>query len=171
MTEVRDNVIKLIKEKTQLDDIYAKDAEIGIYNWCLEYCDQRKIFKSWKNSRFLNLYLEKSRSIISNMDSKCYIKNERLIDRIKEKEFTPHEVAYMKPDEIFPERWKDTTEAFFKKLEFAFENRMEAMTDQFKCMKCKQRKCVYYEQQLRSSDEPSTIFIKCLECGNSWRIG
>ena len=45
----------------------------------------------------------------------------------------------------------------------------EAMTDQFKCGRCKSRKCIYYELQTRSADEGMTIFITCLNCGNRWR--
>mgnify|MGYP006282530991 CR=1 FL=1 len=171
MTDIREKAINLLQSKTGLDQDHAKDAEIGIYNWCLEYCDGRKIFKSWKNNRFTQLYLEKLRSVLTNLDTNEYIQNNHLIDKIKEKEYAPHEVAFMKPDMMFPERWKETTEAFYKKFEHAFENRMEAMTNDFRCGKCKARRCVYYERQLRSSDEPSTIFIRCLECSNSWRIG
>lgn len=170
-TNPRDTIIRLISEKTNLDDLHSKDAEIGIYNWCINYCDTHKIFKSWKNTRFLQLYLEKSRSVLSNLDKESYLQNESLVSRIKEKEFAPHEVAFLQPDVIFPERWRDTTEAFFKKFEHAFENKMEAMTEDYLCLKCKQRKCVYFTLQTRSADESETIFVRCLVCGNGWKIG
>ncbi len=44
-----------------------------------------------------------------------------------------------------------------------------AMTDEFKCKRCKSRKTTYYEMQTRSADEPMTIFITCLTCGNRWK--
>lgn len=34
----------------------------------------------------------------------------------------------------------------------------QAETDQFKCGKCKSRKCKYYQMQTRSADEVSFIF-------------
>lgn len=39
----------------------------------------------------------------------------------------------------------------------------EAETDMFKCGKCKQRKCRYYQMQTRSADEPMvfTVLIFC----------
>jgi len=46
---------------------------------------------------------------------------------------------------------------------------MMAATDQFKCYKCKKRKCTYYEMQTRSADEPMTTFVTCLSCGNRWK--
>ncbi len=42
-------------------------------------------------------------------------------------------------------------------------------TDEFKCHKCKKRRCTYYQKQTRSADEPMTTFITCLECGYRWR--
>ena len=37
----------------------------------------------------------------------------------------------------------------------------QAETDAFQCGRCKQRKCVYRQQQTRSADEPMTVrFIK-----------
>lgn len=35
-------------------------------------------------------------------------------------------------------------------------------TDAFKCGRCQQRKCTFYQLQTRSSDEPMTIFITCM---------
>lgn len=42
-------------------------------------------------------------------------------------------------------------------------------TDEFKCSKCKKRNTVYTQKQTRSADEPMTLFIRCLECGNEWK--
>ena len=43
------------------------------------------------------------------------------------------------------------------------------VTDQFKCSKCGQRKCTYYQKQTRSADEPMTTFITCVNCGKNWK--
>lgn len=45
-----------------------------------------------------------------------------------------------------------------------------AETDQFKCSRCNQRKCKYYQMQTRSADEPMTTFVTCVNCGNRWRV-
>eukprot|EP01084_Bolivina_argentea_P100641 180634_1 len=44
-----------------------------------------------------------------------------------------------------------------------------AMTDEYKCYKCGQRKCKYSQAQTRSADEPMTTFVTCLVCGNRWK--
>ena len=46
-----------------------------------------------------------------------------------------------------------------------------AETDQFKCSRCHQRRCKYYQLQTRSADEPMTTFVTCVNCGNRWRVG
>lgn len=37
----------------------------------------------------------------------------------------------------------------------------------FVCAECGQRKTFYYEKQTRSSDEPMTLYIRCI-CGHKW---
>ena len=46
----------------------------------------------------------------------------------------------------------------------------EASTDAFKCGKCKQRQCTYYQLQTRSADEPMTTFVTCVNCDNRWKF-
>ena len=39
------------------------------------------------------------------------------------------------------------------------------------CPACEHNKAYYKEIQIRSADEPSTIFYKCCECEHEWRDG
>ncbi len=39
------------------------------------------------------------------------------------------------------------------------------------CPKCEAGKAYFRQIQIRSADEPSTIFYKCVECGYEWREG
>ncbi|GIX64206.1 transcription elongation factor S-II, putative [Babesia caballi] len=41
---------------------------------------------------------------------------------------------------------------------------------QFKCFKCNSSDTVYYQMQTRSSDEPMTTFVTCLQCSNRWKF-
>lgn len=43
------------------------------------------------------------------------------------------------------------------------------ITDAFRCGKCRERRCSYYQMQTRSADEPMTTFVRCVACGNRWR--
>ncbi|ORM40380.1 putative transcription elongation factor S-II [Babesia sp. Xinjiang] len=41
---------------------------------------------------------------------------------------------------------------------------------QFKCFKCNSSDTVYHQMQTRSSDEPMTTFVTCLQCANRWKF-
>lgn len=167
----RDTVVKMIKDKaSNLDDVQAKDMEIGIYNWTIDYSNDNKIIKNWKNPRFYKVYAEKARSIISNIDKNSYIDNTRLMTRLNENEFAPHEISFLKPENMFPERWKKTVDAYLKKYENAYERKDVVVSSLFRCGKCKKKQCTYFEAQTRSADEGATVFVSCLNCGNKWKM-
>lgn len=149
----------------------VNDLEIGFYNWALEFADRCCMLKIWSNKQFAQIYVNKSRSVIDNLNPNSYIGNERLLVRLKEGEFAPHELAFMEPSQMFPERWSSILDARTKREENFHDNRQIAKTDMFRCGKCKKKECSYYEMQVRSADESSTIFVSCLNCGNRWRIG
>ena len=171
MAEFREKFRNEVAEKTNLTDVQIADLEVGIYNWAIKFSDEHKIIKNWKNPKFVNVYLGKIRSVLANIVSSSYVQNTRLVSRLNEGEFNPHEIPFMKPHNIFPEKWRAIIDAKIKKEEASGQDKPEAMTTLFKCGKCKKRECVYKELQIRSCDEPMTVFITCLNCGNRWRIG
>jgi DNA-directed RNA polymerase subunit M/transcription elongation factor TFIIS len=147
----------------------VKSIERGIFNWTVDYCSSKGIVKNWRNAKFRSLYLSKARGIIANLSPTAYINNTRLLVRLLENEFAANELAYMKPENMFPEVWKNVID--LKMLRDQYCEKPEAMTDQYRCGRCKKRECVYQEIQLRSADEPMSLFITCLNCGNRWRMG
>lgn len=162
-----------IKEYIDLDENQIKDLEIGIYNWCIDYSSTNNIFPGWKNDVFLKMYNNKLVSILSNLDPNSYLQNSHLLTRLKNGDFKPHEIPFMEPYELNPDKWITILKNKRQKEQSLLDSNMEAKTDLFKCGKCKQRKCSYYEMQIRSADESATIFITCLNpsCKNKWRIG
>lgn len=136
----RDKIVDLIKDKTGLDYSHSKDLEIGIYNWTIKYAENHRIVKNWNNSKFNMLYLEKARSTVSNIDKNSYIENKRLLNRLQEKEFFPHDIPFMRAENIFPEMWIDTVDNYKKRYEHAYENKIVAMTDMYTCGKCKKKR-------------------------------
>jgi DNA-directed RNA polymerase subunit M/transcription elongation factor TFIIS len=167
----RDTVKKLLKEKTSLSDEIVDDLEKGIFNWCVLYSDENELQKTWNDKMFQYLYVNKSKLLIENIDPNSYVKNKRLQQRILDKEFKPHELSFMESTNIFPEIWNNILDMKMKQEENFHNSKQVAKTDVFKCGKCKKRECSYYELQVRSADESSTIFVTCLNCGNRWRIG
>jgi DNA-directed RNA polymerase subunit M/transcription elongation factor TFIIS len=172
----RDMLVRRLREPLEaggaaLDERQASDMEIGVYNFALEYATDHKVLKDWSNPRFAGLYQAKARSVLANITPTAYVGNPRLLQRLRDGEFAPHEVATMRPENTFPERWQGALDVKLAHDEYMNTAKPAAMTDQFKCKRCHKRECVYQEIQLRSSDEPMSIFVTCLTCGSRWRIG
>ena len=135
------------------------NLEKGIFNYTLKEAANRKVVKKWDNPYFTQLYVDHLRSIYMNL------KNKDLIDMLNTCKIKPHEIAFMTHQEMRPDIWKELIELKQKKDMLKFENNMEASTDTFTCRKCKSKKCTYYMLQTRSSDEPMSVFISCIDCG------
>lgn len=171
MAEIRIKFVDQVTALTRLPVSHVKDLEVGVFNWCIDQCDVIKTPKNWKNPRFVTLYKDKARSVLVNLMPESYVGNARLSVRLTEKEFAPHDIPFMKPQNVYPERWAVILDAKMKRDMHVFEEKPKAMTNEFKCRKCKSRNCIYQELQVRSADEPMTLFITCLNCGEKWRIG
>lgn len=152
-----------------LSDIEAKDLEIGIFNETIDYCDQHRIPCNWLSTGFQQAYLCKVRQLYANLHPSQYIHNTRLLERLRDKEMLPHEVAAYPREQLFPERWREIIDKALVKQKNAYEPNLVAMTDQYTCGKCKKKKITYYELQTRSADEPSTHFFTCHNCGHRWK--
>ena len=150
---------------TELTHIIEK----SIYEFTKHICKKRNILPLWSNEIFKKIYLNKSISLYSNIDTESYIKNENLLFKINNNKIKLDKIAFMSYQELFPEHSKLFLDEKFKREKLMYEDTPESMTDQFKCGRCKQRKCTYYELQTRSADEGMTIFITCINCGWRWR--
>ena len=172
-----DNVIELrekMAEKflmlTDGDYKIAKNLEIGCYNATILFADEKGFIKKWENPVFRNSYIHRCISVFTNVDSGSYIKNDKLMERIKTGEVKAFQVGSMRPQELFPEHWADIKEQKDKKDKMAYEIRTEhTVKGMYKCGKCKHDTITYYEVQTRSADEPMTLFCRCTNCGNRWK--
>lgn len=146
------------------------DLERGIYLFSLNDAKTRRAVKPvWENREFEILYDVHARRVISNLAPQSYVGNGRLLERLREGEFGAEDIAALLYTRLFPEKWATLEERQLKRETKMLEVDMSMATDMFKCGKCKKRVCTYYEQQTRSADEPMTIFVRCLNCGNNWR--
>jgi len=145
------------------DEMISINLEKGVFNYAIKEGTSKKIIKKWDNSRFVQLYLDRLRSVYINL------KNVELLDQIKSGEITPQTLAFMTHQEMNQTRWKELIEQKIKRDINKYETKIQASTDMFTCRKCKSKRCTYYELQTRSADEPATIFITCLDCGKNWK--
>ncbi len=103
--------------------------------------------------------------------------------------YTPSELVYLDSVELNPdfkkeiEESKKQTENYKNIQNLKIENEIDGKDEDddgddddeesnIKCGKCKNnKKFTIIPRQLRSSDEPMSLFITCNICGNHWRIG
>jgi DNA-directed RNA polymerase subunit M/transcription elongation factor TFIIS len=147
-----------------------KDLEQGVYDYAIYYCKKNNIIHTIFNEKFIDIYIAKARSMYTNLKKKSYIKNNNLLERLQNDKQLLHNLPFMNHIEIFPENWKELLNEKHKYDKSLCSSKKGIVSDQFKCGRCKQRKCEYYEFQTRGADEPMTIFITCLNCEKQWKI-
>lgn len=165
---VREEVRRLL-EQIGLTNVQATDMEIGIFNSTIDYATKQEIPITWQCDLFKDIYIARARSIYMNVKPDSYIKNKDLIKRILRMEMKPHDVAFLKAEGLFPEKWQSILEKETMLNQSAYENTQMSMTTDITCGKCKKNRITYYELQTRSADEPMTCFYRCLTCGNRWK--
>ena len=156
--------------KNKLNDIIgnakmASNMEKGIFNYSLKEAKNKKVVKKWDNPGFVQIYMDRTRSIIYNLN-----KNSGLLEQLKNDTIKAQDIAFMTHYEMSPEKWKTMLQVKSEKDKGKFETNIEASTDTFTCRKCNGNKTTYYQLQIRSADEPATTFINCIDCGNKWKI-
>ena len=170
MAAIRENIRRVISARcASLNAEEQIDLERGIFNVSLEDAKRRNVRRVWENPEFQTIYDITAKRTIANLDGGSYVGNSRLLTRLKDGEFLPHDVPAMLYSDLFPEKWGNMIEDAIKREAKMLEVDKSMATDLFKCTRCGKRQCTYYEMQTRSADEPMTQFIRCLNCGKQWR--
>lgn len=140
-------------------DKMAKDIETSIYNFSKEYAeiqDTPYLFQS--------IYETKADEIICQLTNKD---SDYLIKALKDKKIDALKVAFLKPEELNPEKY----ESIIKKREMEeYKKNNTSGSSAFTCVKCKKAKCQVSQKQTRAGDEPPTTFVTCLECGHVFKF-
>jgi transcription elongation factor S-II len=157
----RSNICKKINQKLGHEK-KSKNLEKGIFNYSLNESTNRKVVKKWDNPFFVQIYLDRLKTVYINLD-------DVIIDKLKNNTILAKNVAFMTHQEFNPEKWEKLINEKIKRDKNKYETKIEAATDTFKCRKCFSNKCTYYQMQTRSADEPMTTFVTCIECGNRWK--
>lgn len=170
MATYRGAVKRLVSARCEfLSPAEQEDFERGIFNHTLVEAERRGVRRVWDNPEFSALYKIEAQRCISNLDPSSYVANPRLLTRLRDGEFKPHDIPAMTYAELYPEKWADAIEMALKREAKMLTVDKSMATDMFKCSRCHKRECTYYEMQTRSADEPMTQFVRCLNCGKQWR--
>lgn len=139
----------------------AEATERAGFNYALQRCQTAGVARAWGNPCFAECYKGVSLGLLRNAD--------RLVEAYDAGVQTPETAVYAKPHEIRPDLWADVLTRK-RERDLAYGVKPKANTNMYQCRRCKSRECSYYELQTRSGDEPTTVFVTCLTCGNRWRI-
>ena len=162
-SKVTESLIKLLK-----NDNFSQNLEKGIFNYALKEATNRNLIKKWDNSYFVQIYIDRLRTIYFNIKNTKYLQ-ELIKDCINDKtKIKAHEFAFMTHHEMDPKRWEKLLTEKAKRDEKKYE-RTQKVSSEFTCRKCKSNDYSYYQMQTRSADEPMTTFITCQNCGNRWK--
>ena len=100
-----------------------------------------------------------------------YVQNLTLLPKLIYGEIDPFKIGFMKPAELFPEKW---AQILYEKKhrDEVMETSSLSVTEFFECpnRKCREYKATYYQMQTRSADEPMTTFLTCLKCNKKWKM-
>ena len=124
-------------------------------------------------------YIAKARSLAFNLKN-----NEHLRSSIVDGTLPAEAIVYLSQEELATQeqkdsRAKDVADASMERRADYFKVARDKLCrdngidpnagGEFTCGKCKSTKTSHYQMQTRSADEPMTVFISCLKCGNRWK--
>jgi transcription elongation factor S-II len=157
------------KFNTLLNDIeLSTKIENSIFNYALSQSEEKCIVQDIENKYFKRIYVNKIITLYNNLDKDSYIKNISFLYRLLNKDFDIDTIAFLSPQDINKEHWKKYLDRQVANDEFFYSRTVGTHTTEFKCGRCKERNCTYYQLQVRCSDEPMTTFVECLNCHNKW---
>ena len=150
------------------DKEICESIEKSIYQYAYEQCKSKNIVPNIEDKLFLRIYVNKLMSLYNNLDKNSYLKNENFYDEVMNGNIDLSNIAFLSPQEVNKKHWKKYIDKQSAVDEFLYSRTAGIRTTEYKCGRCKERNCSYYQLQVRCSDEPMTTFINCLNCGNSW---
>ena len=169
--EFRKNLVgefrKIIKDKKKQS--ISINLEKGIYNWAIKEATKKKVVKKWENKYFIQLYLDKFKSIMKNINPKMESYNKDWLTKIKKQKIKSQDIAFMTHQEMDNDKWAELIEEKRQREKSKFDG-PKATSSSFTCYKCKGNNCTHYQLQTRSADEPMTTFVTCLTCAYRWKF-
>lgn len=145
----------------------AKNLEVCAYNWTIDQATQG-FFPHWDDPLFSSTYTEKIRSLLFNLRNK---NNPSLLENVLSGTIKLHKLVKMTPIEMFPENWEEAINKVIEKRMISERSyAKEQVEGIFECRRCKSKKTVYVQYQIRSADEPMTTFVTCLNCDKRWKF-
>ncbi|AXN91110.1 putative transcription elongation factor TFIIS [Namao virus] len=94
--------------------------------------------------------------------------NVNLVRDLTESKILPETLPMLPAHALDNSQWKN----IILQKEYTSKKKLQIFsTDLYKCKRCKKKKCTVTSQlQIRSADEPMTIFVTCHECNFTFKV-
>ena len=117
-------------------------------------------------------YINRCKAIVSNLKDPD---NEEFRINILSGKLSPEVLAKMEVTEMASNKKKyertQMEEEAFSAMRSDWNQKHALVSEgMYTCGKCKGKRTTTQEIQMRSADEPMSIFITCVDCGHQWRI-
>lgn len=142
------------------------DLSVGLENGIFEAMLLYITLNELGNHYISSIYYDKYNEILININDDPQIKNRTLKSTLLDKKIDPRYIAFMSPSQYHPQKWEEITKK--NTIREQKENNIST-SDIYKCSKCGKSKCIIRQEQTRSADEPSTIYVHCLNCGKTFK--
>jgi DNA-directed RNA polymerase subunit M/transcription elongation factor TFIIS len=117
---------------------------------------------------FQKIYRYRIQSLIATINPQSPTYQKWLSDNIANESITPPQLVCMKPWEASPESWRTIMDDYQREVA-SLGKKVKATSNLFRCGRCGKSETTYFEMQSRSSDEPMTTYISCVNCGCQWK--
>lgn len=139
-----------------------KDIDNFIKEFTSEYIQKNNI----NNNLFKFIYNNIKGNINALLDKNSPYFNEHLFNEIKNNKINYIELLRLLPSKQNPRLWADIITKIQNENIIKTQNLISTM---YKCKKCNSNKCMVTQLQTRSADEPTTTFISCMVCYNTFK--
>lgn len=153
--------------RNEQDDLII-NIELSCYNETINKADDKLIYKSWENEKFIYMYQLTCNKITKNLDNMSEVKSDYLINQILDNKIEINTIAQMSSDELCPSKSID----IIKNLKLRNEQKLNYKTSTlYKCRNCGKKEVKIKEYQGRSLDEGSNLSLTCNFCNFNWVVG
>ncbi|MCQ2816197.1 MAG: hypothetical protein MJ252_02915 [archaeon] len=117
-------------------------------------------------------YVQRAKAIASNISDD---KNEDFRNKILDGTITPSQLVTMDEKDMYNKELiatiKKVTSDSLDAMRSDWDDKHAPVFEgEYTCGKCGSKRCVNKQLQTRSADEPMTNFVRCIDCGHSWKF-
>ena len=152
-----------LNKKSQ--DNLILDIERSIYNHTCDVINTNDTIQIFEDESFTYIYSDIGYKILSNLER--LDNDSTFVQSIINKNYNIRDIASIEYDVIDAKGYTDIKNMVNTRKCIKIDNKVST---RYRCANCKEKRTSVIEYQARSSDEPTTLSITCVNCGKNWRI-